>query len=165
MTVLSLMAVLVLAQDGGVRTHPLDGVWQLDLEKSTDPMPALEKMGASVFLKMGARSVRPIHRIKVTDTTLVFDLDTPIAKRHHELALDGTTAHADEFFGSEFSYTTQLIDGAFISKGRMKDPTKKMAIELRRELMADGLMLYRITLLPDGEQPLVLNRVFRRVPQ
>jgi hypothetical protein len=57
-----------------------------------------------------------------------------------------------------------LENGAFVSNGKMTDPAKKAGITLHRSLREDGLMLYRITLMPDGQEPIVINRVFRRKP-
>jgi len=157
-----ILMVLLQTPDAGVSSHPLEGVWQLDLEKSTDTAPILEKLGVGWFVRSAAKSVRPIHRIRLNNGTLFVEIDATVSKKRFQLVLDGATPTKDDFFGDEFSYTTVLENGVFRSAGRMTDPTKKMGISLRRELTADGLMLYCITLLPDGQEPLVINRVFRR---
>ncbi|MBL8921836.1 MAG: hypothetical protein JNJ54_23465 [Myxococcaceae bacterium] len=158
------LLLLVLAQtpDAGVSSHPLEGVWQLDLEKSTDTAPILEKLGINWFVRKAAKSVRPIHRIRVNNGTLFLEIDGTIAKKRYQIVLDGKTLTKDEFFGDEFSYTTVLEDGVFVSTGRMTDDAKKSGINLRRWLGEDGLMTYRISLLPDGKEPIVIDRVFRR---
>lgn len=160
----ALVLMVLLQADAGVSSHPLEGVWQLDLEKSTDTAPILEKLGVSWFVRKAAKSVRPIHRVRVNNGTLFLEIDATISKKRFQLVLDGKTPTKDEFFGDEFSYTTVLENGAFVSTGRMTDEAKKMGIALRRELKDDGLMNYRITLLPDGQEPIVIDRVFRRKP-
>lgn len=157
-----LLLVLLQVPDAGVASHPLEGVWQLDLEKSTDTAPILEKLGVNWFVRRAAKSVRPIHRIRVNGGTLFLEIDASISKKRYQLVLDGKTQTKDEFFGDEFAYTTVLQDGAFVSSGRMTDESKKTGISLKRWLADDGLMIYRITLLPDGKEPIVIDRVFRR---
>lgn len=158
------LLVLLSAPDGGVNAHPLEGVWQLDLERSTDTAPILEKLGVNWFVRKAAKSVRPIHRIRVNQNTLFVEIDASISKKRFQLVLDGATPTTDEFFGAPFAYTTVLDHGVFRSTGKMTDPEKKMGITLGRELMEDGVMRYRITLLPDGQEPLVIDRIFRRMP-
>jgi hypothetical protein len=158
------LMILLQVPDGGVSSHPLEGVWQLDLEKSTDTGPILEKLGVNWFVRRAAKSVRPIHRIRVNSGTLFVEIDASISKKRYQLVLDGATATKDEFFGDELSYTTVLDNGVFRSTGRMTDPSKKMGMSLMRQLTDDGLMLYRITLSPDGQEPMVIDRVFRRKP-
>lgn len=160
----ALVLMVLLQADAGVSAHPLEGVWQLDLEKSTDTAPILEKLGVSWFVRRAAKSVRPIHRVRVNKGTLFLEIDASISKKRYQLVLDGKTPTKDEFFGDEFSYTTVLENGAFVSTGRMTDEGKKTGIALRRELTSEGLMNYRITLLPDGQEPVVIDRVFRRKP-
>lgn len=161
MTALVLM-VLLQTPDAGVSSHPLEGTWQLDLEKSTDTAPILEQLGINWFVRKAAKSVRPIHRIRVNHGTLFLEIDGTIAKKRYQIVLDGKTPTKDDFFGDEFSYVTALEDGAFVSTGRMTNEAKKSGINLRRWLADDGLMIYRITLLPDGKEPIVIDRVFRR---
>lgn len=157
-----LLMVLLQTPDAGVSSHPLEGVWQLDLEKSTDTAPILERLGINWFVRKAAKSVRPIHRLRVNNGTLFLEIDGTIAKKRYQLVLDGKTPTKDDFFGDEFSYTTALENGVFVSTGRMTDEAKKTGISLRRWLADDGLMIYRITLLPDGQEPIVIDRVFRR---
>ncbi|MDX2014494.1 MAG: hypothetical protein SFW67_30125 [Myxococcaceae bacterium] len=168
----ALLVMVMLAQaDGGappaadagpLKAHPLEGVWQLDLEKSTDTAPILEKLGVNWFVRQVAKSARPVHRIRVNDNTLFLEIEASVAKKRFQLVLDGKTPTKDDFFGDALEYTTVLENGAFVSTGKMTDPAKKAGITLNRSLRDDGLMLYRITLLPDGKEPIVIDRVFRR---
>jgi hypothetical protein len=153
---------LVLGDDGKLKAHPLEGVWQLDLEKSTDTAPILEKLGVNWFVRQVAKSARPVHRIRVNEGTLFLEIEASVAKKRYQLVLDGKTPTKDEFFGDALEYTTVLENGAFVSTGKMTDPAKKAGITLNRSLRDDGLMLYRITLLPEGKEPVVIDRVFRR---
>jgi hypothetical protein len=150
--------------DGKLMAHPLEGVWQLDLAQSTDTAPILEKLGVNWFVRQAAKSARPIHRLRVNDNTLFLEIEASIAKKRYQLVVDGKSPTRDEFFGDPFEYTTVLENGAFVSNGKMTDPAKKAGITLHRSLREDGLMLYRITLMPDGQEPIVINRVFRRKP-
>ncbi|MCA3012669.1 MAG: hypothetical protein INH41_09755 [Myxococcaceae bacterium] len=164
MSALVVMLVLSQADAGVALAHPLEGTWQLDLAQSTDTGPILEKLGVNWFVRQVAKSARPVHRIRVDAGTVFLEIDAAVAKRRYQLALDGKTPTKDEFFGDPFEYTTVLEDGAFVSTGKMTDPAKKGGITLRRSMREDGLMLYRITLLPEGQPPIVIDRVFRRRP-
>lgn len=148
--------------DGGLAAHPLEGVWQLDLEQSTDTAPILERLGVNWFVRQAAKSARPVHRIRVNENTVFLEIEASIAKKRYQLTLDGKTPTKDEFFGDPFEYTTVLDDGAFHSTGKMTKKEASAGITLHRTLRDDGLMLYRITLLKDGEPPTVIDRVFRR---
>ncbi len=164
----ALLAILLLqVPDAGVPSHPLEGVWKLDLEKSTDTEPILESLGMSWFVRKAAKSVRPVHRIRMNEVngapTLFVEIDATVSKKRFQLVLDGKTPTDDEFFGDAFSFTTQLEKGVFVSKGRMKDEAKKAGIGLRRELLENGLMRYQISLLRDGKEPIVIDRIFQRV--
>lgn len=164
----ALLALLLLqVPDGGLPSHPLEGVWKLDLEKSTDTEPILEQLGMSWFVRKAAKTVRPVHRIRMNEVggtpTLFVEIDATVSKKRFQLVLDGKTPTDDEFFGDAFSFTTELKDGVFLSKGRMKDEEKKAGIALRRELLASGLMRYQISLLRDGKEPIVIDRVFQRL--
>lgn len=151
---------LISQADAGVSAHPLEGEWKLDLEQSSDTGPVLEKLGASWFVRQAAKSARPTHRLRVNQNTVFLEIEGAGGKKRVQLVLDGTTPTKDEFFSQPFQYTTQLDRGAFVSKGVLEKDG--LNVSMRRELRADGLMLYRITLEPKGEPPLVIDRVFRR---
>ena len=89
------------ASDGGVSA--LDGTWVLDLERSTDPAPFLERLGVSWLLRKVGPTVRTTNVIVTTADRATIEVKSSLAGRRNVLVFDGTTPTKDDFFGNALS--------------------------------------------------------------
>lgn len=158
---LVLLAMPALAAETGVTA--LTGTWLLDLEKSSNPTPALERVGVNWLIRKAAASVRTTNVIVATEEKMTYEVKSSIAGRRLVLVFDGKTVTTDDFFGNALAYTSKVEGGAIVSNGTvdMKD-RGKFPLELRRQVNADGTMSLRISIFPPNEEPVVLLRVFNR---
>jgi hypothetical protein len=161
-------AVVVMVCPAALAAEPADvgqlaGEWRLDLEASSDPVPALERLDVSWVVRKAARSVRPRNRIDLKDGTLTNVMQSLIVTRTVTQKLDGATPTQEDFFGYALTYTSVVEGGAVVSRGSIdlkKDG--KAPVELRREVQPDGRMTLTIKVSPPEEQPLEIVRVFNR---
>lgn len=142
----------------------LDGTWVLDLERSTDPGPVLQRLDVPWVLRKVGPTVRVTNVIVTTPQKAVVEAkSTLIPSKRTTLVFDGVTPTKDDFFGHPFSYVVTLEGDTIVSRGEVILPKEgKVPLELRRRVDEEGRMIYRIICTPQGEQPLEVVRVFNR---
>jgi hypothetical protein len=153
---------MLAAADGGVSA--LDGTWVLDLERSTDPGPVLQRLDVPWVLRKVGPTVKVTNVIVTTPEKAVVEAkSTLIPSKRTTLFFDGVTATKDDFFGHPFSYVTTIEGDTIVAKGQVTLPKEgKVPLELRRRVDEEGRMVYRIIVTPPGEKTLELVRVFNR---
>lgn len=142
----------------------LDGTWVLDLERSTDPGPVLQRLEVPWVLRKVGPTVRVTNVIVTTPQKAVVEAkSTLIPSKRTTLVFDGVTETKDDFFGHPFSYVATIEGDTIVARGGV-DLKKlgKVPLELRRRVDDEGRMIYRIICSPPGEPPLEVVRVFNR---
>jgi hypothetical protein len=141
----------------------LAGTWELDLKASSDPQPVLKRMGANWLIREAAKSVRPTHIIIAGNGRFSLTIKSLIVTRRYLVVLDDSTKTDDDFFGHPFFYTSHVEGDAVVSQGVVDLGDKgSMKLSLKRFVDEQGRMRLCITLFPDGEAPLEIQRVFQR---
>lgn len=154
--------MVLAAADGGVSA--LDGTWILDLERSTDPGPVLERLDVPWVLRKVGPSVKVTNVIVTTSEKAVIEAkSTLIPTKRTTQFFDGVTPTKDDFFGHPFSYVATIEGDTIVAKGEVTLKKEgKIPLELRRRVDEEGRMVYRIIVTPPGEKTLEIVRVFNR---
>jgi hypothetical protein len=154
--------LVLAAADGGVSA--LDGTWVLDLERSTDPGPVLQRLDVPWVLRKVGPSVRVTNVIVTSSEKAVIEAkSTLIPSKRTTQVFDGVTETKDDFFGHPFSYVVTIEGDTIVAKGAVTLPKEgKVPLELRRRVDEEGRMIYRIIVTPPGEKTLEIVRVFNR---
>lgn len=157
-----MLSLLLASSDGGVSA--LDGTWQLDVERSTDPGPVLQRMDVPWLLRKVGPSVKTTNVIVTSPERAVIEVKSSIIpSKRTTLVLDGTTVMNDDFFGHPFTYVASIEGDTIVSRGEVTLKKEgKMPLEFRRRVEDDGSMTLRISVRPPGEKPLEIVRVFKR---
>lgn len=160
----ALVLVLASVALAGEPVSSLEGTWVLDLEASSDPTPALERLGASWFLRKAARIVRSTTVITWTDAgRFHLEVRSAIATSIADVVLDGRTPTKSDLLGRPVSYVSQVEDDVVVSHGEVWPGSgRALPFESQRFVDGEGRMILRITLRPANEAPLVVTRVSRR---
>jgi hypothetical protein len=141
----------------------LDGTWVLDLERSTDPGPVLERLGVAWLLRKVGPTVRTTNVIVTSADRVTIEVKSAIGGRRNVLVFDGTTPTRDDFFGNPLSYVVTLEGDTIVGRGHVTlEKEGEVPLELRRRVEEDGSMTLRIVVTPAGEKPVELKRVFKR---
>lgn len=135
----------------------------LDLERSTDPAPVLERLGVSWLLRKVGPTVRTTNVIVTSADRATIEVKSSIAGRRNVLVFDGATPTKDDFFGNPLVYVVTVEGDTVVGRGHVTlEKEGKVPLELRRRVEEDGAMTLRIIVTPAGEPPLELKRVFKR---
>ena len=108
--------MILAAGDGG--SSALDGTWQLELERSTNPTALLERLDVGWLIKKAAPSARPTHVIVTGDERISIEVQSPLNTRKTTLVLDGRTTATDDFFGNGVEYTARREGDTIITPSR-----------------------------------------------
>lgn len=141
----------------------LDGTWLLDLERTTDPGPVLERLKVGWVLRKVGPTVRFTNVIVTTATRATIEVKSTLGGRRNVLVFDGTTPTVDDFFGNPLTYTVTIEGDTIVGRGHLTlEKEGKVPLELRRRVEEDGSMTLRIIVTPPGEPQLEMKRVFKR---
>lgn len=147
----------------GEPSSPFEGTWDLDLDASSDPTPALERLGVSWVIRKAARRVRTTSIIAWGEGRFRLDVRSVIVNRGTDVVLDDHTPSNDDFLGRPFSYVSRLENGTVLSRGVVLAESGEMILlEMERSLDHEGRMVVRFILHPEDGPPLAILRVSRR---
>jgi hypothetical protein len=160
----ALVLVLASVALAGEPVSSLQGTWVLDLEASSDPTLALQRLGASWLLRKAARVVRATTVITWVDAgRFHLEVRSPIASSTADVVLDGWTPTKSDLLGRPVSYLSRVENDVVVSHGEVWPGSGgALPFESQRFVDAEGRMILRITLRPANEEPLVVTRVSRR---
>jgi hypothetical protein len=135
----------------------------LDLERSTDPGPVLERLDVPWLLRKIGPTVKVTNIIVTTPERLVIEVKSSLVpSKRNTLVLDGSTPTNDDFFGHPFTYLVTVEGDTVVGRGHVTLKKEKVPLELRRRVEEDGAMTLRIIVTPPGEKTIELVRVFKR---
>lgn len=155
------LALCLAASDGGVSA--LDGTWVIDLERSTDPGPVLERFDVPWLLRKVGPTVKVTVVIVTTpERAVVSSKSSLVPSKRNTLVFDGVTPTNDDFFGHPFRYLVTIEGDTIVGRGEVTLKQEKIPLELRRRVEDDGSMTLRIIVTPPGEKTIEVVRVFKR---
>jgi hypothetical protein len=135
----------------------------LDLDRSTDPGPVLERLNVGWFLRKVGPTVRTTNVIVTTADRATIEVKSPVGGRRNVLVFDGATPTTDDFFGNPLAYTVTVEGDTIVGRGSLTlEKEGKIPLETRRRVEEDGSMTLRIIVTPPGEPQLEIKRVFKR---
>lgn len=154
------------ADEAPAPAHPLAGKWKLDTGLSTDLTEVLTHFGANFVVRHFAKRVAPVNTITFGADRLEVKVEASGVTKTTPIVLDGKTETNDELFGNPYAYTSVREGEAVVSQGAVTlEGGKKERLALRRAVEADGRMVLAITLYQELAAPLVVKRVFNRLPK
>ncbi|MDP7110924.1 MAG: hypothetical protein QGH45_03115 [Myxococcota bacterium] len=149
-----------------VANDTLDGTFVLDLEASDDPAAIMKILGMNAVMRAIARKMKSKLTIDGDGTQVTIGVETSLGSNESVLQTDGTpiTAKGGEFGSGSMSIRWSEDRTALIATSDtvMGDGRKVHNVTTRSLQDADTL-LQQFDVLIEGEEPMTVKRIFRRV--
>lgn len=163
-----IFAGILAAVTPAVASDALDGTYLLDPKASDDPTAIMKIMGMNAAVRAVAKKMKTRMVLDGEPDQVTLTLSSPVGSNESVMRTDGSETVVDGGeFGSGSMRAWWSEDGAALiveSSTQMPDGRSVGNVTTRRLEDADTL-LQRFDVTIEGEEPITLRRIFRRIEE